>query len=431
MKKMEKSLPKAKKGAAAIYIVILTTVILSIITVSFIRIMTSDVGNTVNDDLSVSAYDSALAGVEDAKIALMKYHSCIDQNSTTGDCSFVNTMQANIASGNCDTVATALGRVITNGSVVVQESTDVTDSNNSTSMQQAYTCVKISEELSDYRGTLDSTNRTIVVPLRTNTSDYGNVQALKIMWHPQEMTNKTGLGSSLPRKSSNLIPALTADIFQTANSFNLGTISAKVGNTLDFASLFLRPANYSSSTVQNVKNITQQEVLNIADKDYNAPFDVNCTNTSFMCTAVINLPVPAGNSSTSYPTTRNPSTFFLRLALPYANDSGTEFSVTMCKQANCNGATGLSNDGIGTDKIAPFVGVQAQVDSTGRANDIYRRIESRIELVDMGFPYPEYAVWMAGSDQKDIDKAFWVTNDCKTKKDSESNFEACDNRGDI
>ena len=103
----------------------------------------------------------------------------------------------------------------------------------------------------------------------------------------------------------------------------------------------------------------------------------------------------------------------------------------MCKKANCEGATGLSNDGIGSDKIAPFVGVQAQVDSTGRANDIYRRVEARIELVDTGFPYPEYAVWMAGTNQKDINKAFWVTNECRTKKDSASDFENCDNKGNL
>ena len=127
-----------KQGAAAIYVVIFTTLILSIITISFIRIMTSDVTNTVNDDLSTSAYDSALAGIEDAKVALMKYHNCVDKNSTTGDCAFVADMQANIASGNCDTVATALGRAITNESVVIQESTSISDSNNSASMLQAY-----------------------------------------------------------------------------------------------------------------------------------------------------------------------------------------------------------------------------------------------------------------------------------------------------
>ena len=126
------------------------------------------------------------------------------------------------------------------------------------------------------------------------------------MWHPQDMTNKTAF-SNLPPKNQNLIPALTADIFQTANSFNLGTISAKSGNMLDFASLFLRPASYSSSTAQNVRIISKADVLAIADKDYNASFDVSCTNAAFMCTAVINLPVPAGNAADSYPTTRNSS----------------------------------------------------------------------------------------------------------------------------
>lgn len=431
-----------RNGAAAIYIVIFTTILLSVITVSFIRIMTSDTMNTVNDDLSVSAYDSALAGVEDAKIALVKYHNCIDQNSTTGDCAFVTAMQTNIANGSCDTVSIALGRTDASNPqpVVIQETSSSSNAGDSSRMEQAYTCVKISEELSDYRGTLTNETRTTLVPLRTNTSDYGKVKALKIMWHAQDSTNKTALGNSLPSYNANLIPALTADIFQTSSTLNLGTLSARQGNQIDFASLLLRPSSYSSSTTQNPKTISRTEVLNIADKYYNEPFNVSCTNTTFLCTAIINLPVPVGNSSSDYvgsgadaTTVRSASTFFLRLGLPYANASGTEFSVTMCKLTNCQDASGLDNDLVtNSNAIAPFVGVQAQVDSTGRANDIYRRVDARVELVETGFPYPEYAIWMAGSDQKDINKAYWVTNDCKIKVDSESDMEDCDdNKGDL
>jgi hypothetical protein len=56
-------------------------------------------------------------------------------------------------------------------------------------------------------------------------------------------------------------------------------------------------------------------------------------------------------------------------------------------------------------KTLPFVGVQARVDSTGRANDLFRRVEARIELVDIYFPLPDYSVQA----NTDIVKNFWVT----------------------
>jgi hypothetical protein len=44
-----------------------------------------------------------------------------------------------------------------------------------------------------------------------------------------------------------------------------------------------------------------------------------------------------------------------------------------------------------------FHAVQPSVDSTGRANDFYRRVSSRIELGDVSFPYPEAAVDLTGN----------------------------------
>ena len=58
---------KERKGAASLYVVIFATILFGVITLSFIRIILSESSQTSNDDLSQSAYDSALAGVEDAK----------------------------------------------------------------------------------------------------------------------------------------------------------------------------------------------------------------------------------------------------------------------------------------------------------------------------------------------------------------------------
>ena len=74
-----------KQGVAAIYVVVFTTMLIGIITLSFLRIMLSESGRTLNDTLSDSAYNAALAGVEDAKFIVEDMYHFEQGKKHTGE----------------------------------------------------------------------------------------------------------------------------------------------------------------------------------------------------------------------------------------------------------------------------------------------------------------------------------------------------------
>ena len=159
-----------QEGAASIFIVIFTTILLSIITLSFVRIMVSESNLTINYNLSQSAYDSALAGIEDAKVALLRYHECISKGDYSSNvCSkAINAMRADGATENCDIVKDMLDRPGEDGETIVQSESQVFADDGVSevgeTIDQAYTCVKISEIYKRYTALPDRCE-TVVHPV--------------------------------------------------------------------------------------------------------------------------------------------------------------------------------------------------------------------------------------------------------------------------
>ena len=57
----------SKKGMVSITVVMFTSLLLIVVSVGFIRIMSQEENRASDNNLSQSAYDSAVSGVEDAK----------------------------------------------------------------------------------------------------------------------------------------------------------------------------------------------------------------------------------------------------------------------------------------------------------------------------------------------------------------------------
>lgn len=417
---MKKLLQKTRRGGASMFVVVFTMIILSVIVLGFTRLILSEATKTTNTDLSQSAYDSALAGVEDAKIALLQYHACLDKgyrakNGGNSCEQIIYNMQTGIAKQDCSTVANVLGREHTKdgteNAVVVQETQNSSDVGNNTSMLQAYTCVTIKEDLEDYRTTLDSSNRMRIIPIRSANID--SINHIQIKWYSlvnYNMMKKSSGGAEGEKYCANdfwnkagfntakLYPLggcnggqqaptmLSARLIQTDETFDLSELSvSRAADQTNTGQLYFLP-----TTSGGTNSIAASSWGESANKGENQPIRVNCNKNTWFCTVDIDLPKTfKGNNS------RSDANTYLLISIPYGSPE-TDLSITAW-----NGSTRYD-----------FTGVQARIDSTGRANDLYRRVETRVELVDTYFAYPEFEITMRGGDSSHIKKTFDVTFNC-------------------
>lgn len=405
-----------KTGGASLYIVIFITMLFGIITLGFTRIMLSEFKQTSDYDFSQSAWDSALAGVEDAKIALLTYHQCLSDNTPSVSCrEGIAAMQAEHSATDCDIIRKVLNRFEgeEHETIIQSESAGYEIGDTGVALNQAYTCVRISETTDDYLSTLSDTARIRFVPLRPTETNLQKMNKIEISWfasndidngtnnatfpnNPGQGTNRTGYGAGASSNSGyfgnynintdrNTPPTLQVQLVQTNTTFTLNELNQNFSNNTDRGTLMLVPT--ASGGTNTLGNSASVGFAASADKAATNPVPVNCNNSGdFKCSITIDLPSPARGGN------RLAATAFLIVSLPYGQPT-TDFSVRMLEGNN----------------TLPFDSVQARVDSTGRANDLFRRVEVRLELVDVYFPVPEFGTNLSGTNMNDIYKNFWVT----------------------
>lgn len=378
-----------ESGAVSLFVVVFAMLLITIVTISFLRLMLRDQQQASTNDLSQSAYDSAQAGVEDAKRALILYRTVCNG----GDVSACNAEQAIVNSTDCNKGLQHVINTASTDEVTIQQQQSAGD----TLLNQAYTCVKISLQTDDYLGTLTA-NSSKIVPLIST----GPFSSVIVQWYTTSDSGTAGANIDLaplpPQQDSGTLKAIwpllaqsswptnrpslmRTQLMQFGSSFTLDSFDATVNGTSNANTIFLYPTGKT-----NVADGTQDTVnfsSDVRGVSGGAPQPVHCSGNlsggGYACSVKLNLPLPVGNSDVSQ--TRNA---YLRLTSLYG---ATHFRVSM----------------VGTQ----FNAVQPSIDSTGRANDLYRRVSTRVDLVDTNFPFPDASVNVSGNLCKD----FLVTDD--------------------
>ncbi len=374
---------RRQQGVVSLFIVMFTTILLSVVAVGFLRLMLQEQKQATNQDLSQSAYDSAMSGVEDAKRVL---RMCA-QGGEAGEqaCEAIDS-----GSDKCDTVSAA--GVVT-GQADSTETIIKGADGSGQRMQQGYTCVIINPQSPDFLGNIIGGESRLVALKAAGTNDIGRVS---IEWMHK---NSSGGSASyaggetddlqaptidpavlLPQKSdwSPDAPALLrvqAVLPTDANKVTTADLDTSINSTV-----YLRPAVITQAGA-DLSVVLPPRSAGSATTVSSSPMAVNCSkdkydNGGYACKAVFQVSVP-----------HESNVAFLRLTSLYRDTS-----IRVAMESGSGGAI-------------LFDGVQPVVDSTGRAGNIFRRVSSRLNMSQ--FILPPAAINVTGS----ICKDFYLTED--------------------
>lgn len=343
---MRNRLQRDQQGAVAMLTVIFVAIVLSIVVTGFIRLSVSNQREAIDDDLTTRAFYAAETGVENARQQLVQYleDGISPETDTCGD-------------------------------PVTLTNSDGQDS--------AYTCVLIDISPNSFVADLEANGRAVLIPLRTNAG-YDNV---RVEWHisnGETTYNLRGDSSFPPVSEWGDAPALLR--VQTFRARNTSSASVddwrttnSAGNGQHDISMFVPPLQGGAqSAVIGSPNIFTNANINANDRTVATPYCVaSVEEGGYVCSVTLAvIGNPGGNWSN-----------YLNIRSLYKD---TTIRVT-------------ANSG---NNPVEFNDVQALVDVTGRANDIFRRVETRIPITSVS-ELEDFAVVSADR----VCKYFAVTDD--------------------
>ncbi len=365
---------KKQRGEVALFVVIFATLLILVVTVSYVRIMLQGQQQASTNDLSQSAYDSAQAGVEDAKRALLRYQSlggAVDISKWPSVCNAATDTLNDISKSGSD-------RTVGNKT-----------------LNQSYTCVTVTTNTDDVKEKFTNANKSNIIPLK-GVDQFDTVQ---IEWFSASdfndpNSNQTSVVSLsnpslgvplLGDWSVNRPPVMRAQLIQfgdsgfTLSDFDSGSLAAGSNSN----TLFLYPTNSTTVGTYNFTDDVRQTATG-------SPHQVNCLSNlataTYSCTAKISMPLPkpatAGIKREAY----------LRLTTLY---NLAMYRITLYK----NGGADPVKD------LVQFNAVEPLIDSTGRADNLFRRVQTRVKMYG-DFSYPDGEIVTTGN----FCKNFMVTD---------------------
>lgn len=343
--KVKKDTKKLQGGVASIFVVIFFTLLLGVVTVSFVQITNQDQRQALNNDLSQSAYDAAQAGIEDAKRTI---NECKDD----ADCDLATKFQQDCKDTNATRGSTPEVRV----------STQDEEENN---FNQAYTCVNVTYNPPDYKNRLNA-ETTDFIPLKT----LSNFDTIRLSWgkaddagiSPQDAastdvpyisnnTNEAKLPKSTAEWGNGRIPALLrAQLIQVPK--NNPTLAQINDNN---KVVFLYPQRTGGANLLSLGSVSARSGTDsISPTNSSTPKKINCAqkyNQDYICKDIRLTGLDSANND-----------YYLLITPLYANE--TQYKVEL----------------LGGGVPVPLDGIQPKIDATGRADDVFRRVETRVRF---------------------------------------------------
>lgn len=346
-----------KRGMSALFVVIFASMILSLIAVSFTSLMIREQTRSTDDEQSQGAYDAAVAGAEDAKRVILECEAGSGPSQAQACLALEDNPQS------CDTVIQA-GIAGSSGDDEILISSNA--SGDGEELNLAYTCVKIQRNTDDYLGSLAQHDDTKMVPLTVAAA--ASFNEVRISWFSPKDSDtsapSTAAGYPLEQRTNWPIdrpPILRAQLLQYPRN-NLS--AAGFFNDSPYAhTVYLYPKTAGTTAADFTLDGRRTSTDPVQQVRCSPSFSVV---TGYACQTTLTLP-------TAGPITSANREGFLRLTSIYG---GAHFKVELLNSGN----------------PVDFDNVQPRIDSTGRANDLFRRVESRVEFTSDYDVYPRATV---------------------------------------